>query len=517
MECTYPIMYFFFFFHFQADIKKADSYIRYAYKTYFYLKTSYLLENTLEVPDDDNLNDSTSQNVSLNQSVYVNEDKSQRFDVIQRYLESTSIESPEIPENDLGISTIKGKKPSQTHPGCSSTHKGDGDILKCDNESSKLSESTVDPSLNIDQSIESPIKCVDDIISHNSKADKISTCKSQNHIKEDVCSEKSVSNSQTEKIANIDSFKENQIELKEDDNITKNMTHPVITSIDSNVLTMTHFNDTKKLPNDENTGNTVTQSPPNHESDKVWGARLNKSATQKTPDAISKKSNIRSKKVLERSASFNLVTKLFDGSKFKKRNPRRSLNKTLSTSSMSFDLSSQVNKSHEENKTEVPDGNSDKSNETILVKDKNNEMEIDPLEDKVDIKITKQVPSVLLSHKNESNLLTKVENKTINTKLNSKWIERCDTQIREENKKFVKNVSLDSGVESTNSQITNESQANEQSTTTGTNEAINANIACNSEAETNQNTNTNDTQTQEDSEAVGLNMSNEKLLAMFNR
>lgn len=486
------------------------------------MKTSYLLENTLlEVPDDENLNDSTSQNLSLNQSVNAYDDKLQRFDVIQRYLESTSIESPEIPDNDLGISTIKGNNQSQTLSNCASTSKIDGDNLKNDNESFKLSENTFDPSLNINQPIDnSPIKCVDDIESHSRskiKTDKVCVNKIHSSSNEDSCLNK-VSVLKTDEIANIELSNKSPTELKENENIVKDVINPENSnpSGDLHAITEITISDITKLPSDKNAENTVILLPPSHDNDKVWGSHLNKSVTQKTPDATSKKSNTRSKKVLERSASFNFVTKLFDGSKFKKRNPRRSLNKTLSTSAFSIDLSTPVSKAtHEVHLQESQGENAGQNGGNILEKDQNIELEMDFIDEKLDIKITKQISS-LLSSKNESNLLNKVENKTINTKLNNKWIERCDNQIKEETKKFVKTISVDSGIESTNSQCTTVSHINEPITSKSKVE-IDPSIPSNSFTGTNEITSTNNVQTPEESEPVGLNMSNEKLLAMFNR
>lgn len=510
------------------DIKQADKSIRYAYKTYFYLKTSYLLENTLlEVPDDDNLNESTLQNVSLNQSLNIdNDDKSKKFDVIQKYLESTSIESPEIPENDLGISTIKGNQQTQpvSNTQCASSSKDTSE--KIDNESFELSENK--SILTFEQSIcdktsgeaetkNSSIECVDDImnVSHVSK--------DKENCNDTINIELKVNERNVDSISQLGSksFEElkgdHQMTVKpteaqfENENILKDKINNSADDVESINKTKTMISDTIEFLNDSQTD----INKPATDNDKVWGSHLNKSASQTAADAMVEKSNSKSKKALERSVSFNFVNKLFDGSKFKKRNPRKSLNKSLSTSSFNLDSTSQSNETQAENNQSQLENN---INEKCEVSDLNKAAETtDITEEKPDIKITTQKSSILMSSKVENSLLCKLENNTICTKLNTKWIERCDNQINKETQKLSKNLSVDSGIETSITQCT-ESQASEvtsQDMDVTDTEKIKTMEADPSPENILKNTNV-ETKPSPDNSGL-MNISNENLVSMFNR
>lgn len=490
-----------FSFYFQADIKEADKYIRYAYKTYFYLKTSYLLENTLiEVPDNDNLNESTSHNLSLNQSLNAKDDKTRNFDLIQRYLESTSIESPEIPENDLGISTLKGTSQQTVNDSQSDAIIDTNVILQNDKESFELSETNFDQTV-CDKSLagnddsNSPIGCVDDQILSESRQN-VKTSKVKPHDNETTPSRKSNISTNHAELKEINSINNEQVPLHKSKKVLKDgidtEEHDIADLSKSRAITSN-----TKSPKDQNSENTKVHN----ENDKVWGSHLNKSS-DKTPATISNKSNVNSKKLLERSASFDLVKKLFEGSKFNKRNPRKSLKKTLSTSSQSFDLSSQLSKPLEENLSSNKLENDMPKNVEDKIKNKSLE-EMDIAVTESDVKITTQKSTILLPNKPESNLLSKLENKSILTKLNNKWIERCETQISLETKSFSKNISVDSGIETSISQCTNESQVTEQPSQDVDSNNIHANENLSVE--------------KSNAEPVGLDISNENLVSKFNR
>ncbi|XP_026678070.1 uncharacterized protein LOC103507395 [Diaphorina citri] len=484
----------------KADIKEADKYIRYAYKTYFYLKTSYLLENTLiEVPDDDNLNESTSHNLSLNQSLNAKDDKTKNFDLIQRYLESTSIESPEIPENDLGISTLKGTSQQTMNDSQSDAIIDTNVILQNDKESFELSETNFDQTV-CDKSLagnddsNSPIGCVDDQILSESRQN-VKTSKVKPHDNETTPSRKSNISTNHAELKEINSINNEQVPLHKSKKVLKDgidtEEHDIADLSKSRAITSN-----TKSPKDQNSENTKVHN----ENDKVWGSHLNKSS-DKTPATISDKSNVNSKKLLERSASFDLVKKLFEGSKFNKRNPRKSLKKTLSTSSQSFDLSSQLSKPLEENLSSNKLENDMPKNVEDKIKNKSLE-EMDIAVTESDVKITTQKSTILLPNKPESNLLSKLENKSILTKLNNKWIERCETQISLETKSFSKNISVDSGIETSISQCTNESQVTEQPSQDVDSNNIHANENLSVE--------------KSNAEPVGLDISNENLVSKFN-